>query len=570
MATAHHAAGVTPSKLDIPTRLSYVSGTSQTPKDLVDGYSGIKTPDPTDIEGGALREGGMPVLTSKENIGLLCQYAAVGMVYGMLPATIYPFLQQYLNCSGAQVTTASTLVVFPWSFKCFYGILSDCFPIFGYRRRPYMLLGWGICLIMLIIMACMPAGNPYYTVPSDRDISPNDYTPEIEARINYDASSQGAKYVILMFFAAFGYVMADVCADSIVVDLAQREPLDKRGKTQSCIYTVRTVFVIVGEIITGFAFNGEEYGGNFDFSLTFPQLMIIMAVCTALVIPVTWFFIKEEKQEKPNFREYLKALWDLICTRAMYQVIAYNFFSNIFSGISYTASSPVQSYIAGVTPINSTISDILGNLLFMFGIMITSKWGLHWSWRGMIVFTGCFVMIVDGICTFITVWDVFRSQWFWLGLPIAVQVPYGVGWMISNFVIVELSGIGNEGAVYGLITATHNVASPFATTLTLLIDRPFNLSTERIQIDDHSIRADISYAVIIMYAMTAFSWVFLVLLPKQKEATQELVRKGGSNKLIGGITLFYLIFALIWSVMTNIMAMFDSTSCLVIAGGDGC
>uniref|UniRef100_H3GRC9 Major facilitator superfamily (MFS) profile domain-containing protein n=1 Tax=Phytophthora ramorum TaxID=164328 RepID=H3GRC9_PHYRM len=569
MATMHHAAGTTPSKLDIP-RLSYLSGTSQTPKDPADVYSSVKTPDPTDVEGGALREGGMPVLTSKENIGLLCQYAAVGMVYGMLPATIYPFLQQYLNCSGAQVTTAQTLVVFPWSFKCFYGILSDCFPIFGYRRRPYMLIGWGICLIMLIVMACMPAGNPYYTVSSDRDISPEDYTPEIEARINYDASAQGAKYVILMFFAAFGYVMADVCADSIVVDLAQREPLEKRGKTQSCIYTVRTVFVIIGEIITGFAFNGEEYGGDFDFSLTFPQLMLIMAICTALVIPATWFLIKEEKKPKPDFREYMTALWDLICTRAMYQVIAYNFFANIFSGISYTASSPVQSYMVGVTPINSTISDILGNLLFMFGIMVTSKWGLHWSWRGMIVFTGVFVMAIDGICTFITIWDVFRSQWFWLGLPIAVQVPYGVGWMISNFVIVELSGIGNEGAVYGLITATHNVASPFATTLTLLIDQPFNLTTERIQVDDHSIRADITYVVVIMYVMTVFSWVFLVLLPKQKEATQELVRTGGSNKIIGGITVFYLIFALIWSVMTNIMAMFDSTSCLVIAGGSGC
>ncbi|RLN59325.1 hypothetical protein BBJ28_00009834 [Nothophytophthora sp. Chile5] len=569
MATMHHAAGATPSKLDIPTRLSYVSGVSQT-KDPADGYTGVKTPDPADIEGGALREGGMPVLTSKENIGLLFQYAVVGLVYGMLPATIYPFLQNYLNCSGAQVTTAATLVVLPWSFKCFYGIISDCFPIYGYRRRPYMVIGWTICLVMLLVMACMPAGEPYYTVSSDRDVSPEDYTPEIEARINYDASSQGAKYVILMFFAAFGYVMADVCADSIVVDLAQREPLDKRGKTQSCIYIVRTTVVIIGEIITGFAFNGEEYGGDFDFSLSFPQLMIIMAVCTAPIIPITWFFIKEEKKPKVNFREYMKALWDLICTRAMYQVIAYNFFNQIFAGISYTASSPVQSYMVGVTPINSTISDILGNLLFMIGIMITSKWGLHWSWRGMIVFTGCFVMVIDGICTFITIWDVFRSQWFWLGLPIAVQVPYGVGWMIANFVIVELSGIGNEGAVYGLVTATHNVASPFATTLTLLIDQPFNLTNTRIQVDDHSIRSDITYAVIIMYAMTVFSWVFLFLLPKQKEATQELVRTGGSNKIIGGITIFYLVFALIWSVMTNIMAIFDSTSCLVIAGGSGC
>jgi len=570
MATTHHGPGG-PSKGDLPGRLSFVSGTSQ-PKDVEDGthYSTVKTPDPTNIEGGALREGGAPDLTSKDSIGLLIQYAAVGLNYGVLPATIYPFLQNYLNASGTQVTTAATLVVLPWSFKCFYGILSDCVPLWGYRRRPWMIVGWLVCLAMLLGMACMPEGDPYFTVSADRDVKPADYTDEIEARINYDAASQAGKYVMLMFFAAVGYVLSDVCADSIVVDFAQREPLETRGKTQSAIYTVRTVFVLIGELLTGFCFNGEEYGGDFDFSLSFPQLMIILTVLTVPVIPMTWFFIKEEKMPRVNFKNYMKEVWELIQKRAMYQVIFFNFFQGMFSSISYTASSPIQSYMVGVTPINSTLSDIFGNLLFMAGIMVTSKWGLHWSWRWMIVFTGVFVMLVDGITTFITVWDVFRSQWFWLGLPVAVQLPYGVGWMISNFVIVELSGIGNEGVVYGLITMVSNLSSPFATAMTIVIDQPFDLTTERIQADDSSIRTDITYAVIIMYAMTAFSWVFLVFLPKQKEETQELLRSGGSSKILGALTLFYIAFAFVWSLMTNIMAIFESTSCLVIAGGSGC
>ncbi|RLN88614.1 hypothetical protein BBJ28_00025003 [Nothophytophthora sp. Chile5] len=570
MATQHHGPGG-PSKLDIPIRLSMVSGASKA-KDMEDGsdYTAVKTPDPTNIEGGALREGGAPDLTSKDSIGLLFQYAAVGLNYGTLPATVYPFLQNYLNATGAQVTTAATLVVLPWSFKAFYGVLSDCVPIYGYRRKPWMVIGWTICLIMLLVMACSPAGDPYYTVSSDRDIDPADYTAEIEARINYDAASQAGKYVMLMFFAAVGYVMADVCADSIVVDYAQREPLERRGKTQSAIYTVRTVVVIFGELLTGFCFNGEEYGGDFNFSLSFPQLMIIMAVLTAPVIPITWFFIKEEKKPRVEFKGYMEELWKLLQKRAVYQVIFFNFFQGMFSSISYTASSPIQSYMVGVTPINSTLSDIFGNLLFMAGIMATSRWGLQWNWRWMIVFTGVFVMVVDGITTFITIWDVFRSQWFWLGLPIAVQLPYGVGWMISNFVIVELSGIGNEGVVYGLITMVSNLSSPFATAMTLVIDRPFDLTTERIQADDHSIRMDITYAVIIMYAMTAFSWVFLVFLPRQKEETQELLRTGGSSKLFGGLTVAYVTFAFVWSLMTNIMAIYDSTSCLIIAGGNGC
>ncbi|KAK1940860.1 Folate-biopterin transporter [Phytophthora citrophthora] len=567
MTTPLHGAA----KADLPGRLSFVSGTSQ-PKDIEDGnhYSTVKTPDPTGIEGGALREGGAPDLKSKDSLGLLVQYAAVGLNYGVLPATIYPFLQNFLNASGTQVTTAQTLVVLPWSFKCFYGILSDCVPLWGYRRRPWMVIGWVICLIALLIMACMPEGDPYYTVSSDRDIKPADYTDEIRARINSDASSQAGKYVMLMFVAAVGYVLSDVCADSIVVDFAQREPLETRGKTQSAIYATRTVFVIIGELLTGFCFNGDQYGGDFDFSISFPQLMIILAVLTVPVIPMTWFFIKEEKKPRVNFTDYMKEIWELIQKRVMYQVIFFNFFQGMFSSISYTASSPVQSYMVGVTPINSTLSDIFGNVLFFAGIMVTSKWGLHWNWRWMILFTGVFVMVVDGITTFITVWDVFRSQWFWLGLPVAVQLPYGVGWMISTFVIVELSGIGNEGVVYGLITMVSNLSTPFATAMTLVIDQPFDLTTERIQEDDKSIRTDITYAVIIMYAMTAFSWVFLIFLPKQKEATQELLRTGGSSKIMGALTVAYLTFAFVWSLMTNIMAIFESTSCLIIAGGKGC
>jgi len=571
MSSYRHTPGSGVAGLDLNPRLSFVSGTSQA-KNVEDGhYSAVKTPEPVDESGGStLRPGEIPSLTSKDGLGLLFQYAAVGLNYGLLPATIYPLLQYYFNASGSTVTAASTLVVLPWSFKAFYGILSDCVPLFGYRRRPWMVIGWTMCEIMLIVMACMPQGTPYFENPDDRDLTVSEYTPEIEARINYNATSQAGKYTILMFLAAVGYILADVCADSIVVDFAQREPLEIRGKTQSMIYIVRTVLVIFGELISGFAFNGEQYGGDFDFSLTFPQVMIIMAVLTAPVIPMTWFFIKEEKTERTNFREYMKGLYDLFCTRAMYQVCWYVLLANIFAGITYTASSPVASYMVGVTPLNSTLSDILGNLMYLIGIAVTSRWGLAWNWRWMIVFTGVVVSVVDCATTMITVWDVFRSQWFWLGPPIAVKLPHGVGWMISSFVCVELASNGNEAAVYGILTSAHNVASPFATTLTLVMNAPFNITNDRIKTDDHQVRLDITYTVIIMYAMTFFSWVFLFLLPSQKAATQELMRTGGSNKFFGIITIVALLFAFVWSVMTNIMAIFDSTSCLVIAGGSGC
>jgi hypothetical protein len=557
-------------KLEIAQRVSYLSNASHA-KDG-EGYEGAKTPDVLEAQGGALRVGGAPDLLSKDYIGLILQYAAVGIVYGVMPATIYPFLQAYLNASGTQIVTAGTLVVLPWSFKIFYGIVSDCFPIFGYRRRPYMLLGWGICFAMLFIMAVTPVGEPYFLNPDDAEIAPEDYPlyPGIEERLNPDAPGKAGKYVLLMMLAAFGYLMADVTADAVVVELAQREPLAVRGTTQSAIYGTRTLFVAIGSILTGFAFNGKEYGGSFDFSLSFPTLMLILAIFLIPILPITWYYIKEEKRERADFTQYIGDLWALIQTRAMYQIIFFNFFSNVFANFSYTASSPIQRYIVKAEPINVTISDVLGNLLFLGGIFVTGKWGLAWNWRWITVVTGIIVIGADAIVTFVTVWDVFRSQWIWLGVPIAVNVPAGISFIIGTYVVVELANDGNEGAVYGLLTTVSNLSSPFAATLTKIVDQQWNMTNARIQNDDHDIRMDITKSVVLMYGMTAISWLFLILLPKQKAETQELKRTGGSSKLIGAITVFYVTFAFVWSVMTNIMGIFDSTACLVIAGGDGC
>ncbi|EGZ23971.1 hypothetical protein PHYSODRAFT_256612 [Phytophthora sojae] len=418
-----------PKKAEAAVRLSMLSASSQ-PKDLEEGDCiGAKTPEQSGYsDQGALRPGGEPVMTSRANIGLLYQYAVVGFFAGVRPSTIYPFLQMYLSCSGAQVATATTLVSLPSSFKVFFGIISDCFPIFGYRRRPYMVIGWTISVAMLLVMACLPNGDPYYTDASDRDVDVSEYTPEIEARINYDAPSEGGKYVMLMFFTAVGYVLSDACADAIMPGLAQQESYARRGKLQTMTYTVQTFVTVISYLLVGFCFNGEEYGGNFDFSLSFPELMAILE--------------------------------------------------------------------------------------------------------------GIILIVIDGACNLIIVWNVYRSQWFWLGPPIVAQLPNGISFMISTLVIVELVGEGNEGAI--------------------------------VQADDYSIHMDITYTMIIAYGAMVVSWVFLLLLPKQKRETQELLRTGGSNKLLGGVTIFYLSFSLVWSVMVNIMAIFDSTSCLVIAGGDGC
>ncbi|KAF1772622.1 Major facilitator superfamily domain [Phytophthora cactorum] len=288
----------------------------------------------------------------------------------------------------------------------------------------------------------------------------------------------------------------------------------------------------------GVVFNGKEYGGSFYFSLSFPQLVLTLGACTAPII------LHNESSKPPvRFSQYVSELWHAMKTRVVYQIVFYSFFIGIFTNFSYTAASLIQLYMVGVSPINNTISDTVGNAVFMGGIVLTGKYGLNWNWRTMTVRTGVL-------------------------LPIALNVPAGISFLISTFVTVELVGEGHEGAMYGLITTVANLAAPFAATLTKIVDnRLWNLSNERVQVDDCTVRRDMTEAVLFMYGMSVVSWFFLFRLPRQKPETQELKRRGGSSALLGALTVGYFFVALVWSVTTNIMGIFPSTSCLVIAGG---
>ncbi|TDH70497.1 hypothetical protein CCR75_009069 [Bremia lactucae] len=517
---------------------------------------------------GALRQGSAPQLLSMESIGLISQYAAVGMVYGVLPSTITPFLTYYLNMEGTATTSARALLSIPWSCKVFIGILSDCFPLFGYRRRPYMVLGWTVTVSCLLAMAASPLEEPYFPDPAMRNIKPAEYSLELTQSFNKSAPNSGAKYIVLMMFATLGYLFADVAADAVVVEYAQREPEETRGRTQTAIYTVRTLFNVVAQIITGFGLNLPEYGGSFDFGLSFPDTMLILAIFCLPVIPMTWCFVREEVVSKqPVFKQYIGDLWTAIQSRAIYQVIAYSFLSGVFSGFTYVAQDPMTSYWVHATSFNLSLSSIFGSFVTVVTLTLTGKYGLSWNWRTMQVVTMCSVIALDAVCTMLVTWNIVRKQWFWLGVPIVEAVPDAVGFIISTYVVVELAGHGNEGAIYGLLTTVSNLGGPFALTLTKNVNASFKVFNENILNDTTEVRRDVTITIVISYVMKLLALVFLPLLPRQKHEAQALKRSGGSSRRMGVLTIMYLSFALVWAVLTNLLGIFESTRCWVITGG---
>jgi hypothetical protein len=82
-------------------------------------------------------------LLRMENIAIPACYLLVGILQGLSGPLInvYPI---DLGATEAQQTTLSTIKSLPASFKLLFGFLSDNVPINGYRRKSYMIIGWGL------------------------------------------------------------------------------------------------------------------------------------------------------------------------------------------------------------------------------------------------------------------------------------------------------------------------------------------------------------------------------------------------------------------------------------------
>lgn len=210
------------------------------------------------------------------------RYFAVGIIYGGLPSTIYGFFLGYLNVEGYVYATAATIVSLPWSFKFLFGAINDCVPIYGFRRKPYMVVGWTLCAAALLRLAIMPLPEPYWCINSSdsgyvKTKHVNGKTVTADA-CNPSAAEQGGKYAFLMMLASLGYCVADVAADGLTVSLARAEPPENRGKTQTTVYLVRTLGNVVAVTVVGICMNSWEYNGSFTWGLSYSSIMGLFSV----------------------------------------------------------------------------------------------------------------------------------------------------------------------------------------------------------------------------------------------------------------------------------------------------
>jgi MFS family permease len=72
--------------------------------------------------------------------GLVYVVEGVGQTGGLIAQPLNYFLKQTYGWTPVQVTAYLTILNLPWVIKPVYGIVSDFLPLFGYRRKTYLVV----------------------------------------------------------------------------------------------------------------------------------------------------------------------------------------------------------------------------------------------------------------------------------------------------------------------------------------------------------------------------------------------------------------------------------------------
>ena len=166
--------------------------------------------------------------------------------------TVSFLLKDILGMTATQAAYFGAITILGWAIKPLWGIISDTLPIFGYRRKSYLIFSTILAAIIWFILG------------------------QIE---HYNIIT----LITLFTLSSFMYAFMDVLCDALMIE--NGKPYNLTGRFQSIQWTS----VYVASIITGLA------GGWAAANLMPQTVFFINAIFPLIILAAVVFFIKENK-----------------------------------------------------------------------------------------------------------------------------------------------------------------------------------------------------------------------------------------------------------------------------------
>jgi len=344
-------------------------------------------------------------------------------VNGMSGLAFSYFMKNTLKVEPAMLTSISSITALPWTCKPLYGFVSDAFPIFGYRRRPYFFIAGFFGALSWFLMA------RYVT-----------------------AAWQAG---LFMTIGSAAIAIANVIAEALVVEKSRGENKEYASRLQSIIWSGQAIGGIIAAWTGGFILTFMTDKQVFLLVGTFP--LTLMAV--AFLVPEKRYSA-DASHERGKIGSRLTALWGAFSHPQIYKPCVFIFLLNATpsTGASwfyfYTDTLKFSSTFLGTIGLVGSVCTLVGvyvfdaalknvsfRSIFLWSTLVSTALGLT---QLMLIFrTNLALGIPDWI--------------FCLGESAILSI---VGWICTMPVIVLASRLcpeGMEGTMYALIMSINNL-----------------------------------------------------------------------------------------------------------------
>eukprot|EP00980_Cylindrotheca_fusiformis_P003938 scaffold871_cov130-Cylindrotheca_fusiformis.AAC.15 len=473
-----------------------------------------------------------------DNILIPACYLCVGVCQGLNR----PLLNVYpldLGATEAQQATISLVVMIPATLKIIFGFVSDNFPILGYRRKSYILIGWLAVTVIMTLLYQQSDLSMEYDTTGNALPPPN--APSVES--------------LSLAFLAFGVGMwlADVMGDSIVVgclkfycaleggkkkaEKARLEPEDRKGQLQSTCYASRFFGIMIAAPVS-----------TYLYSACGPGSIVILLACAPLpIIPLLFLFYERQTYQIPSTKDHCIEIWNTVCCRAVWQPLGFLFLYNLLQ-VQNSAWRQYLRTVLGFTAQELNALLVVSYIFLFIGTVAYKYLFLHASWRR--VYQFC--ILINGFLTMMQLLLIrqrtfgLSNFWFALGDDAAQEFISGVQFLPGSIMMVNLCPPGSEGASYALFTTAWNLAILLAPSISSTLLSIWDVSVEALA----SGYLDGLFNLSLLTAAIQTAPVFLLfMLPKTRGQLMDLASK---PSILGG-SIFLII-------------MFGSMSYVVIIG----
>jgi folate/biopterin transporter len=361
-----------------------------------------------------------------ELLAILLVYAVQGIL-GLAKLAVSFFLKDQLALSPAEVAALMGVAALPWVIKPVFGFISDGWPIFGYRRRPYLVLSGLLGSAAWISLATIV------------------HSP-LTATIAIATTSLSVAF-------------SDVLVDSLIVERARHESLSNSGALQSLCWGASAL----GGLLTAYA--SGILLSNFS-----PQIVFAVTALFPLLVSGAAFAISEQpvilanadlsKSEIPAPSQ-ISQVWQALQQKSIWLPLLFLFLWQCTptgeSSFFYFATNEL-----GFTPEFLGRLRLVTSLAALIGVWIFQRYLKAVPFRTIFGWTTVISALL-GLTTLLLVTHTNRAlgiddHWFSLGDSLVLTVMGQITFMPVLVLAARLCPPGIEATLFAILMSVFNLA----------------------------------------------------------------------------------------------------------------